>query len=145
MFALVAVVTSAGAPANAEPAVPAWQSYVLGPSSSQVAPVKVDARGSVSHAGSLVRRGPAARLTTVEGGTPASVVLDFGKKVGGTPLVDVTGVDGAPVLSLVTGEARQFLRRPSATTVAAAAVAGATSVALASTANLEVGNTVTFG
>jgi hypothetical protein len=145
MFALVAMVASVGASANAKPAVPAWQSYVLGPSSPQVAPVRVEARGSVSHANSLVRRGPAATLTTVAGGTPASVVLDFGKEVGGTPFINVAALKGTPALTLVTGEARQFLRRPAATTVAASASAGATQVTLASVANLEVGNTVTFG
>jgi hypothetical protein len=72
-------------------------------------------------------------------------VLDFGKEVGGTPFIDVTAVDGTPALTLVTGEARQFLRRPAATTIATAAAAGATSAPLTSTANLEVGNTVTFG
>jgi hypothetical protein len=146
-FALVATVASAGASADAAgTASPAWRSYVLGPSSPQVAPVHVDTRGGVRHADSLVRRrGPATTLTTVAGGTPASVVLDFGKEVGGTPNIDVTAVEGAPTLTLVTGEARQFLRRPAATTVAAATAAGATQVTLASVANLEVGNTITFG
>lgn len=144
MFGLVAAPASAGTSAGTP--VPAWQSYVLGPSSSRVAPVAVSARGGVTHADSLVRRGgPATTLTTVAGGTPASVVLDFGKEVGGTPNVDVTAVGGTPTLTLVTGEARQFLRRPAATTVAAPAAVGATQVTLASAANLEVGNTVTFG
>jgi hypothetical protein len=147
MFALVATVASVGASANADgTAVPAWQSYVLGPSSPRVGPVAVSVRGQVRNADSLVRRrGPAATLTTVAGSTPASIVLDFGKEVAGTPNVDVTAVSGTPTLTLVTGEARQFLRRPAATTVAAAATAGTTQVALASVANLEVGNTITFG
>jgi hypothetical protein len=151
MLALIATAASAGASAGASAnaegrGVPAWQSYVLGPSSPQVAPVAVGVRGRVVHAGSLVRRrGPATTLTTVAGGTPASIVLDFGKEVGGTPNIGVTAVNGAPTLTLVTGEARQFLRRPAATTVATAAVAGTTQVTLASAANLEVGNTITFG
>jgi hypothetical protein len=100
----------------------------------------------VSHLDTLVKgKGRATTLTTVAGATPASVVLDFGKDVAGTPYLDVTAVEGAPTLTLVTGEARQFLRRPASTTVAAAAAAGATEVILASTANLEVGNTITFG
>jgi hypothetical protein len=147
VFALIAAAAPVGAPAgHAGTAVPAWQSYVLGPSSPRVAPVAVSVRGQVTHAGSLVRRrGPAATLTTVAGGTPASIVLDFGKEVGGTPNIDVTSVGGTPALTLVTGEARQFLRRPAATTVAAAATAGTAQVTLASVANLEAGNTITFG
>jgi alpha-L-rhamnosidase-like protein len=147
MFAFVAAAASVGASANAAGAAgPDWRSYVLGPSSPRVAPVAVSVRGRVTHAGSLVRRGgPATTLTTAAGGTPASIVLDFGKEVAGTPDIDVTAVGGAPTLTLVTGEARQFLRRPAATTAAVAATAGATQVTLASTANLEVGNTITFG
>lgn len=147
IFALIATAAPVGASANTEgTAAPAWQSYVLGPSSPQVAPVAVSVRGHVKHADSLVRRrGPATTLTTAAGSTPASIVLDFGKEVGGTPSIDVTAVNGTPTLTLVTGEARQFLRRPAATTVAAAATAGATQVTLTSAANLEVGNTITFG
>jgi hypothetical protein len=100
----------------------------------------------VRHPHSLVqRKGPATTLTTVAGGTPASVVLDFGKEIGGTPYIDVTAIEGAPTLTLVTGEARQFLRTPAATTVAVAAATGTTEVTLASAANLEVGNSITFG
>ncbi|MFC0552653.1 alpha-L-rhamnosidase C-terminal domain-containing protein [Planotetraspora thailandica] len=84
-------------------------------------------------------------LTTVAGKAPASVVLDFGKEVGGTPYIDVTAVEGAPTLTLVTGEARQFLRSPAATTVASAAARGVSEVTLASVANLEVGNSIVFG
>ena len=142
---LLATVGSAG-PGTAAAATPAWHSYVLGPSSSQVAPVAADSRGDVSHLQTLVKgKGKATTLTTVAGATPASVVLDFGKDIAGTPYLDVTAIDGAPTLTLVTGEARQFLRRSAATTVAAATVMGATQVDVASTANLEVGNTITFG
>lgn len=134
-----------GSPAQAS-ATPAWHRYVLGPSSPQVAPVRAEPRGTVSHPQALVTgRGHPATLTTRAGDTPASVVLDFGTEVAGTPYLDVTAVSGAPTLTLVTGEARQFLRRPAATTVAAAATAGATTATLASAANLEVGNAITFG
>jgi Bacterial alpha-L-rhamnosidase C-terminal domain/Bacterial alpha-L-rhamnosidase 6 hairpin glycosidase domain len=125
----------------------AWHRYVLGPQAPQVAPVSVvETRGDVTNPRALIGGGDAATLTTVAGATPASVVLDFGRDVGGTPSVDVTALGAAaPTLTLVTGESRLFLRRPAATTVAVAAPAGATVVTLASTANLEVGNTITFG
>lgn len=142
---LLAAVAPAGA-RTADATTAAWHRYVLGPSSAQMAPVAVESRGNVSDSQTLVRgKGKPATLTTVAGDTPASVVLDFGKEVAGTPFLDVTTVTGSPTLTLVTGEARQFLRRPAATTVAIAAPAGATTVTLASVANLEVGNTITFG
>jgi hypothetical protein len=142
---LLATAASAGA-GTAEATGAAWHRYVLGPSSAQVAPVAAQARGGVSDPQTLVRgKGKATTLTTVAGGTPASVVLDFGREVAGTPLLDVTAIGGAPTLTLVTGEAREFLRRPAATTVAVAAAAGATAVTVASTANLEAGNTITIG
>lgn len=143
---LVVALGSAGVPADATPDFAPWHRYVLGPPSTQVPPVGAEGRGSVSNPQTLLRgKGKSAVLTTVAGRTPASVVLDFGKDVAGTPYFDVTAVVGAPTLTLVTGEARQFLRRPAATTVAVAAAAGATTVTVTSTADLEVGNTITIG
>src|SRR5258708_5011692 len=63
------------------PANPNWQSLVLGPSSDDVRPVRVVRTvGSVSNAGVLVGQGTGtASLTVPQGGSPAAVVLDFGK------------------------------------------------------------------
>jgi hypothetical protein len=142
---VVCAVTSVPAAAAAHPA-PAWHRYVLAPASPTVAPVSAEGRGQVTRPDALVHsRGKPATLTTTAGATPASVVLDFGRDIAGTPQIDVTAVTGNPTLTLVTGEARQYLRRPAATTVADPATAGATQARLASAANLEVGNTVTFG
>jgi hypothetical protein len=146
-LAVLALAGASALPAQAEPGFgQAWQRYVLGPSSAQVTPVGAEGRGDVTNPQNLVRgKGKPAVLSTVAGGTPASVVLDFGQDIAGTPSVDVTAVQSTPTLTLVTGEARQFLRRPAATTLATAATAGATTVTVASTANLEAGNTITFG
>jgi hypothetical protein len=148
--ALVVVLASVGAqtPATASfSAAPPWHRYVLGPSSAQVAPVAAEGRGNVSNVDTLVNgKGAPATLTTTAGETPASVVLDFGKDIVGVPHVDIASLaGGTTTITLVTGEARQYLRRPAATTMPAAATAGATTVTLASAANLEVGNTITFG
>jgi hypothetical protein len=136
----LALVTGvAVAPTAAAAHVRPWQSYVLGPSSDRVTGVPVETRGQVT-------RGPGrtTTLTTVAGRTPASIVLDFGRDVAGTPSVDVARI-GVPVtLSLVTGETRQYLRRPAATTTTADAPAGATRVTVAATTGLEAGNTITF-
>jgi Bacterial alpha-L-rhamnosidase 6 hairpin glycosidase domain/Bacterial alpha-L-rhamnosidase C-terminal domain len=145
---VLTVMAAAGWPAGPAAAAPVqpWQRYVLGPASTQVAPVRVESRGSVTDPRTLVSgRGRATTLTTVAGGTPASVVLDFGRDIAGTPYVDLTAAAGTPTLTLVTGEARQFLRRPAATTLASPATAGATGAVLASAANLETGNAITFG
>jgi hypothetical protein len=149
-IAVLAALVTVGSSVPAAQAAPgfaaAWHRYVLGPPSAQVSPVAAEGRGSVTNPQTLVRgKGKPAVLTTVAGSTPASVVLDFGQDVAGTPSVDLAAVQGAPTLTLVTGEARQFLRRPAATTVTTAATAGATTVTVASTANLEVGNTITVG
>ncbi|MEU8821559.1 alpha-L-rhamnosidase C-terminal domain-containing protein [Actinoplanes sp. NPDC048796] len=140
-LALVLVTGIAAIPADPAAAahVRPWQSYVLGPESRLVQPVRVEGRGTVRV------HGQAATLTTTAGRTPASVVLDFGQDVAGTPYLDVSKVSGSVTLQLVTGEARQFLRRPAATTTAVAAATGARQVTLASVANLEVGNAITIG
>ncbi|MEU1616502.1 alpha-L-rhamnosidase C-terminal domain-containing protein [Streptomyces sp. NPDC005722] len=149
VVALTLLATTASAFVQAEaapPQNPNWQSYVLGPATAQVPPVTVETRGSVTNPNTLVTgQGSATTLTTVAGGAPASVLLDFGKDVAGTPSIDVTARTGSPTLSLATAEARQYIRTPASTTVSAAAASGATQVTLASTANLEVGNTLTFG
>jgi hypothetical protein len=146
---VIGLVLAAGlvaTPAAATASARSWQSYVLGPASEWVAPVRAEGRGAVSHPEALVRgHGKRTTLTTVAGTTPASVVLDFGKDVAGTPYLDVAKGSAAATLSLVTGEARQFLRRPASTTTTAAAAAGASQVAVASVTGLETGNTITFG
>src|SRR4051812_45528544 len=92
VVALLAALGWAGVPAarGAAPA-PGWHAYVLGPPSPQVVPVGVESRGRVSHPRTLVTGGgKATALTTVAGETPASVLLNFGKDVAGTPYLDIT-------------------------------------------------------
>src|SRR5690349_18121368 len=106
-WAALVVVAVAAVIVPAPPAValsPDWHRYVLGPETADVKPVRVDSRGPVTHADALVH-GRAATLTTTAGTTPASVVLDFGQDIAGTPHVDVTALAGNPTLTLVTGEA----------------------------------------
>ncbi|MFB7288323.1 alpha-L-rhamnosidase C-terminal domain-containing protein [Actinacidiphila glaucinigra] len=153
--AVLATVGSVGVQAEAStPKHPDWHSYVLAPSTPQVTPVDVETRGDVTHPKTLVSgkgkdkdkgKPKATTLTTVAGGAPASVLLDFGKDIAGTPYFDITAVEGTPTLSLATSEARRYIRTPASTTVSAAASPGATQVTVVSTANLEVGNTITFG
>ena len=94
------------------PVNPNWQSLVLGPSSDDVPPARVVRTvGSVSNAGVLVGQGTGtASLTVPQGGSPAAVVLDFGKEVGGTPFIVVSSstVSSATV-RISTSEALSFL------------------------------------
>ncbi|MDT7804929.1 MAG: hypothetical protein QOI78_8362, partial [Actinomycetota bacterium] len=118
---------------------------MLGPSTPDVHPIRVEGRGDVDRPQTLLcANGSATTLTTKAGATPASILLDFGKEVGGTPYLDLTRVTGSPTLTLVTAEARQYIRTPAATTVSAAVPSGSAQLPLASAANLETGNTITF-
>ncbi|MFE4684018.1 alpha-L-rhamnosidase C-terminal domain-containing protein [Streptomyces sp. NPDC056721] len=142
----VAFAVISGTPASAKPAAAdSWQQYVLGPSSAQVAPVSVTPRGNVTNPNALVKNGKTTTLTTVAGDTPASVLLDFGKDVAGTPYLDVTGLQGSPSLSVVTSESLAAIRTPASTTAKTDAAIGASTVTLASTSRLEAGNSITFG
>ena len=145
-----------GAGATASPAAPesgaSWHKYVLGPESPQVYPTAfADPRGEVTRAAALIERNGSMTLTTRPGGTPASVVLDFGKEMSGVPFMDVVRTTpnapgGAnPTLQVVTGEARSFLRRPLTTAITANTAAGATVIPVGSTNGVEVNSQVVIG
>ena len=137
---------SAASVAPREARAPGWHRYVPGPRRTLVRPTAVaETRGDVRGARSVLRPNGSATLTTVEGQAPASILLDFGQEVGGTPYIDVAGADSGAELNLVTSEARQYIRRGASTTVAEQAERGAAEVVLASANNLEVGNEITFG
>jgi alpha-L-rhamnosidase-like protein len=94
------------------PANPNWQSLVLGPASDDVRPVGVVRTvGSVSNAGVLVGQGTGTTsLTVPQGGSPAAVVLDFGKEVGGTPFIVVSSsTASSATVRISTSEALPFL------------------------------------
>jgi len=142
---VLAAMPGQAAQTDSRPDISAWKSYVLGPSTHDVHPLRAEGRGDVTHPQSLLcSNGPATTLTTKAGATPASILLDFGREVGGTPYLDLARVTGSPTLTLVTAEARQYIRTPASTTVSAAAPSGSTQIPLTSAANLENGNTITF-
>src|SRR3569832_752002 len=92
---LVTGLATAPMPTAAAASPRSWQSYVLGPHTTHVTGVPVETRGQATH-------GPGRRttLTTTAGRTPASIVLDFGTDIAGTPTVDVATVGGPATLSL---------------------------------------------
>jgi hypothetical protein len=94
------------------PTNPNWQSLVLGPSSDDVRAVRiVRTVGSVTNAGALVGQGTGpTSLTVPAGGSPAAIVLDFGREVGGTPFITVPSATASSAsVRISTSEALSFL------------------------------------
>jgi hypothetical protein len=132
------------------PANPDWQGLVPGPSSDDVKPVGVvRTHGAVTNPNALTGQGGGSTVLTVEPGGPAAiVVLDFGKEVGGTPYVNVSGsTPTAPgssnTLRVSTSEALAFLNTNKTTTLARAANAGDANVRVGTVAPFYVGSPIT--
>jgi hypothetical protein len=130
------------------PANPDWQSLVPAPSSDDVKPVSVvRTAGSVTNPEALLAQGSGSTVLSVSpGGSSASVVLDFGREVGGTPYANVS--DSTPTapatsnnLRVSTSEALTYLN-PN-TTLARAASAGDSNVKVASVSPFTVGKQMT--
>ena len=97
-------------PPSRTSASPDWQSYVETPSSADVGPTAVvSASGDVTGAQSLVHRaGGKATLTLVPGGSDPTLVLDYGKEVGGLPYFAVSAESGSPTLKAGYSEGLQY-------------------------------------
>jgi hypothetical protein len=112
------IVAVTAAPASAAlptwPSNPNWQSLVPGPSSDDVRPVAiVRTQGSVTNAGALTGTGTAT-MTTTSTNSPAAIVLDFGKEVGGTPYITVSVSNStSKTVRISTSEALPFLTNSS--------------------------------
>jgi hypothetical protein len=94
------------------PANPNWQGLVPAPTSDNVRAVSVTRTGgSVTNAAALTGQATGSTtLTTASSTSPATVVLDFGKEVGGTPYAVVSSFSGSsPTLRVATSEALPFL------------------------------------
>src|SRR4051812_26943363 len=113
LVVVAATLVSCGVAAPARAA--GWESYVEGPASATPQPVRVaKVIGDVKNADALTSAGKgSAVLTSPAGGPKATVVLDFGKDVAGTPQVTVDSVtpDEGGVPQLVQGwsEGRNFV------------------------------------
>ncbi|MCW2869802.1 MAG: alpha-L-rhamnosidase [Streptomyces oryziradicis] len=93
------------------PSAPNWQSYVQTPSSATVCPTAVvSTSGSVAGAQNLVCGGSGTTtLTLASGGATPTIVLDYGKNVGGLPYFDVSAESGSPTLQAGYSQALQYL------------------------------------
>jgi hypothetical protein len=151
----VAALLAGGAvsPAHADPHPGNWQSYLEQPRTSNVTPVSASVlSGSVSNARGLTSDGHGnTTLTVPPGGKPATVLLDYGVEVLGSPYLTVRSYSGTALsASLAFTEAKGYLRTPGASTLTAAAAAGATTVAVQpgtrrNPLTFAAGDTVTVG
>ncbi len=127
----------------------AWKGYVLGDGALDVSPVKVTSTtGAVTNAQGLVdpSKGPAT-LTYVAGGAAPTIVLDYGREVGGLPFFTVGAATPAGTATSVSlraaySETLQYLWTSGNSTLSVAAAAGDTNLKLGSVANFVAGDTL---
>jgi hypothetical protein len=129
---------------------PAWKSHVLGDGAEVVHPVRVTSTsGAVKNARGLVdsSKGPAT-LTFTPGAPPPTIVLDYGREVGGLPYFDVSRVVPAADATSVNlragySETYEFMWSYGNTTLSLAAAPGDTNIKVGSAANFVAGGTLT--
>jgi alpha-L-rhamnosidase len=101
------LVTPAGASTDRE-----WISYLEQPAVSTVRPVAVTVMsGHVSGAvGLTAQAGGATTLTMQAGGPPATLLLDYGVEVEGTPYINVKSYSGGtPAITMAFSESKTYL------------------------------------
>jgi alpha-L-rhamnosidase len=93
------------------PTTPQWQSLDETPTSSSVCPVSVvSTSGTVSGASGLLCGGAGGTtLTHASGGATPTIVLDYGKEVGGVPYFDVSAESGSPTLQAAYSESKTYI------------------------------------
>src|SRR4051812_24764560 len=86
------------------PANPNWQAPGPPPATDSVRAASITRTGgTVTNAGGLAGPGTGSTvLTTSATNTPATVILDFGKEVGGTPFITVSASSGAATVRVAT-------------------------------------------
>jgi len=99
------------AAATPRPASHDWKSYVETPGSSSICPTAIQSTsGTVSGAQNLIcGRSGGATLTMTSGGATPTIVLDYGKEVGGLPYFDVSSESGSPTLQAGYSEGLNYL------------------------------------
>jgi hypothetical protein len=149
MAAALTAAAFAAAPANAA-AGQNWKSYLEQPKNSNVKSVAATVlSGIVTNATGVAAQGNGTTtLTVAPGGKPATILLDYGTEVSGTPYINVKSYNGngtTPTVSLAFAEAKSYLKTPGSGTLAAATAVGATSLTVARSSSFAAGDTVTIG
>src|SRR3954466_7622240 len=119
-----------------------WKNYVLGTGALDALPVRISSTsGDVTNAQGLVdpSKGP-AKLNFVAGGPAPTIILDYGREVGGLPFFNVGSVTSAGPATSTTfraayREARQYLWTQGSSTLSTAAGVGDTNLKLGSVTN----------
>jgi hypothetical protein len=150
---LVAVPASAQGPiqlsSNPIAENPGWKSYVLGDGAPDARPVRISSTsGAVTGAQGLVdpSKGPAT-ITWDGTGLAPTVVLDYGREVGGLPFFNVGAVTPGTGATSVTlrsaySETHEFLWSYGNATLSVPAVVGDVNIKVGSVANFVVGGTL---
>lgn len=102
------------------PVDPHWRQYDEAPRSRHIQPVRIIAtKGSVTDPGALATTSTrdAATLTYPLGGKAPSVLLDFGKDVGGYPTFDISHTTSGTAIGATYSETLRNLGADSATSV----------------------------
>ena len=97
---------------NPWPSNPNWQQYVQAPTTRDIHPTAVvSTEGNVTNAAGLTHpeSGHTTTLTWSGSGTAPSIVLDYGKEIGGIPQFTVTSETGNPTLYASYSEDSQYL------------------------------------
>ena len=120
LTALATAVVVAGGTASADgagsggprwPAHVDWERYVEAPTTADVGPVHiVRTSGTVSGARALAGGGGGATLTMRAGGPAPTIVVDYGRDVGGVPYFVVRSESGSPVLRSAYSEGLAYLK-----------------------------------
>lgn len=103
--------SAAAAGSTPWPTAPDWQSYVQTPASATLCPTSVvSTSGTVDGAQNLVcGGGGTATLSLASGGATPSIVLDYGRNVGGVPYFDVRSESGSPTLQAGYSQSKGYL------------------------------------
>lgn len=93
------------------PSHPAWQSYDHTPTSAAVCPTAVTSTsGTVSNASGILCGGSGGtQLSMASGGAAPTIVLDYGKDVGGVPFFQVAAESGSPTLRAGYSEGLDYI------------------------------------
>ncbi|MCL8026913.1 alpha-L-rhamnosidase C-terminal domain-containing protein [Nocardioides bruguierae] len=124
-----------------------WREYVLGPDHKLVAPVAVTLlSGDVTNLPALTGAGGAATFTVEEGGEPASVLIDYGKEIAGTPFLDFAEGDdsAAPDIYTAFSETRDNFYGQALSKTSAPASSGDSVIEVTGPALFRVGDTIHF-
>jgi hypothetical protein len=111
----LAVLGSGPAQASPRAGSDGWQSYLEQPATSNIRAVSATVlSGNVTNARGLTSAGHGdATLTVTAASDPATVLLDYGVEVEGTPYLDIASYNGtSPAVSLAFTETKTYLHTP---------------------------------